>query len=103
MSTPPEFRRSGWGLRERRAWLGMILLATAIAGGHHLRWWSANDDRRVAATGVAAWMADALPGIGPATRARLAAAIRNGQWQHLPTSARVIAHQVISDCRVDDQ
>jgi len=42
------------------------------------------------------WMADALPGVGPATRAAMAEAIRAGDLDTLPRSARSVAQRVFA-------
>lgn len=51
---------------------------------------------RIEARFAEEWMADALPGIGPKTRAEMAQRIKAGPVETLPTKAQAVARQVFT-------
>jgi len=77
----------------RLAVIGLLLAIAVVAAARRA---AAERDHRLPAGDCEAWMADALPGIGPKTREAMAAAIRSGEWRHLPSGAREVAKRVFS-------
>jgi hypothetical protein len=63
-------------------------------------WWQRTDTRPVPAPQpleqVEIWMLQALPGIGPATAADCAEALRNGRLEQLPQSVQALAQELFS-------
>jgi len=83
-------------MREIRAcrWASLLLLLVLAVS----TWWRspAQESRRVPHEDCKPWMADALPGIGPARRAGAAMAIREGRLEQLPYGARTAARRLFS-------
>lgn len=84
-------------MKQRASLLVLLFLAVALAGAAHLRTPPAGAPPRVPRHAVEPWMADALPGVGPARRAAATEAIRNRQDAQLPAAARPVAETVFSE------
>jgi hypothetical protein len=79
---------------DSRGWV-MVLVAMVIIGVFTLRPApSPLFPGRIQTNAAEAWMADALPGIGPKTRESMVHKIRLGAFDVLPARAQVIARQV---------
>lgn len=94
LTTTPNAERPAANGIDSRGWV-MVLVVMAIIGVFTLR--SAPSPlvpNRIPVNTADAWMADALPGIGPKTRESMLQRIRLGSFDSLPARAQVIARQV---------
>lgn len=94
LATIPNAERPVANGIDSRGWV-MVLVAMLIIGAFTLR--SAPSPlvpNRIPVNTADAWMADALPGIGPKTRESMLQKIRLGAFDSLPARAQVIAHHV---------
>lgn len=81
--------------RQVQVWIAVTLVAVLIALSHHgRRWLAQSTEPRLSANRASEWMVDALPGIGPATRAEMLVALRAGDTAALPKTARPMAAAV---------
>jgi hypothetical protein len=84
-------------MERRPALVVLLTLALVVGGLAHLRTPPPAAPLRIPRHAVEPWMADALPGIGPARREAAVEAIRTGHDERLPASARPLAATVFSE------
>jgi hypothetical protein len=82
---------------ERRVLAALAGLALVLGITGHLRRPIQAVPPRIPPERAEPWMADALPGIGPARRDDAAAAIRARDWDRLPAKARAAAREVFAE------
>jgi hypothetical protein len=87
----------GSAVAERRVLVLLAGLAVLLGLGGHLRTAPPATPPRIAPEQAELWMADALPGVGPARRAAALEAIHARAWDRLPKPARSLAREVFSE------
>ncbi len=94
LTTVPEAERPTSDGIDGRGWVMLLVALVAIGVSTMRPSPSPQEPDRIVVNSAEAWMADALPGIGPKTRESMLHKIRLGAFESLPTKAQQIARHV---------